>query len=499
VETAITAGDPAGMDDSPPGTRSLFLELDTGARGILLSGPQSDAFRDISTVGEEPIFGIGASDDVPVSAFYRHTRHVPILSIALGGAVIDSVNTATWINYGQGPQVGPSDLKGLIGHSVLAGHKLLIDYPNRRLALVQSTRTPQANNGHATLLAQDKKQFGRSKNRSLFRAQMRLAQGDNPGAEIELNRYLKKNPGQAEALALLARVLRVRGDLTGYQAVIRQISPQELAKEGELLAAVNTLLLGQESDAAEALAKEAVVLAPDEPLSHLALFEWQMDQGDFDQARGALNQARRLKENPDAFLMHRSRLALQEKDLYGLLTHLRRRLSLYPSDGIALWAYALTHASALPDNRHYAPTRKEDTDRAMGRLHADSKPLDFLAGLLFEEGQIAAAADLAHVGIKRDCKESEAPQEFANCRAWYFAMGHTELDQALELVDKALALDPHRPDFLDTKAVTHLHRKEWAQAEAAAVEAVRLNPADVYHLWQLDRIRVIRQNQRSSK
>jgi hypothetical protein len=66
-------------------------------------------------------------------------------------------------------------------------------------------------------------------------------------------------------------------------------------------------------------------------------------------------------------------------------------------------------------------------------------------------------------------------------------------------VDKALALDPHRPDFLDTKAVTHLHRKEWAQAEAAAVEAVRLNPADVYHLWQLDRIRVIRQNQRSSK
>jgi len=192
------------------------------------------------------------------------------------GVDIESVSTATWINYGRGPRVGPSDLKGLIGHSVLSDHKLLIDFPNRKLALVPSTRAPRANNGHATLLAQDQRRYGRRKDRGLFRAKMRLAQDDNSGAESDLNRYLRKNPGNAEALALLARIHRVRGDIDGYQAVLAQISPKKMAEESELVAAVNTLLLGQEEDAAEALVKEAVVLAPNEAESHIALFELQM-------------------------------------------------------------------------------------------------------------------------------------------------------------------------------------------------------------------------------
>jgi tetratricopeptide (TPR) repeat protein len=498
VETQIAAGSTPTDDSNPLDTRSVYLELDTGARGILLSGSAGEGFQAISTEGEEPIFGIGASEDVPVSAFYRHTRHVPIRSIALGGVTIESVSTATWINYGRGPRVGPSDLKGLIGHSVLADHKLLIDFPNRKLALVPSTRAPRANNGHATLLAQDQRRYGRRKDRGLFRAKMRLAQDDNSGAESDLNRYLRKNPGNAEALALLARIHRVRGDIDGYQAVLAQISPKKMAEESELVAAVNTLLLGQEEDAAEALVKEAVVLAPNEAESHIALFELQMHKGDYLQAHKALKEARRLKENPDAFLMHRSRLALRQNDTYGVLSHLRRRLALYPSDGFALWAYALSYYQNLDATTGYFGTYKNDTVTALNRLHPDNRPLDFHAGILATEGDAVASKALAAAGIKRDCEESSEPQEFANCRAWYLAMGHMELNRALTLVDQALTIDPHRPDFLDTKAVVHLHRQEWAEAEAAAVEAIRLNPADVYHLWQLDRIRVIRQNQRSS-
>jgi Flp pilus assembly protein TadD len=494
LEVEITAGDSSG-DGEGIRKRTLHLELDTGARGILLSGSAGEGFEEISTEGEEPIFGVGASEDVPVSAFYRRTRHVPILSVSLGGVTIDTPLTATWINYGQGTHVGPQDLNGLIGHSVVANHKLLIDFPNRKMALVPSLRPPRQNNGHATLLLQDVKKHRRNKDRGLFRAQMLLAQDQGPEAESQLHRFLKKNPDHGEALSLLARIHRTRGDIDGYLSILEKLSPEKLARAGELVSAVNTLLVGGKVTEAVALVKEAVVLAPDEPGAFIALFELYMHQGKLNDARLALKEARRLKENPDAFLMRRSRLALREKDIFGTVSHLRRRLALYPSDGFALWAYSLTY----PKGRQYHATFDKDMNGAMNRLHPDSLPLDFFAAALFELGDLERSAALTQAGIERDCNTAEPPQEKSNCLAWYYAMGHTKLDQAVELVNSALALDPFRPDFLDTKAVIQLQRGNLAEAEMAATEAVRLKPADVYHLWQLDRIRVIRSAERSSQ
>lgn len=493
VEAELTANNPADNENGLL-TRTLHLELDTGARGILLSGNTGQGFEAISTEGEEPIFGVGASEDVPVSAFYRRTRHVPIQSVSLGGVTINNPITATWINYGSGTHVGPQDLNGLIGHSVVADHKLLIDFPNRKMALVPSTRPARQNNGHATLLAQDLKRHRRSKERGLFRAQMMLAQDDTEGAESELRRFLKKTPDHGEALSLLARIHRIRGDVEGYLNLLAQLSPEKMTRAGELVSAVNTLLLGDKVSEAEDLVKEAVVLAPDEPGAFLALYEVHMHQDNLVEARMALKEARRLKENPDAFLMRRSRIALRENDIYGTVSHLRRRLALYPSDGFALWAYSLTY----PKGPEYQATFGKDMHSAMERLHPDSLPFDFFAAAHFELGDIPRSTELSQLGIDRDCQNSEPPQEKSNCLAWYYAMGHTNLDAAVELVNSALALDPHRPDFLDTKAVIHLQRGELAEAEMAATEAVRLKPSDVYHLWQLDRIRVIRSSERSS-
>jgi tetratricopeptide (TPR) repeat protein len=484
----------AGTGDAPV-TKTLQLELDTGARGILLSGDAGRGFEGLASEGEEPIFGVGASEDVPVSAFYRRTRHVPIQSVVIGGRTVESPLAATWINYGQGAHVGPQDLNGLLGHAVVSDFKLMIDFPNRKLALVPSTREARQNNGHSTLLKQDQDRHGRSKARGLFRAKMRLAKEDYAGAEKELRGFLKSQKGNGEALSLLARIRRMEGDLEGYMAILDRLSPEAMAREGELVGAVNTLLLGGKVTEARQLANQAVKEAPDEPGAHIALYELHMHLGQYADARAALKRARKLKENPDAFLMRRSRLSLRESDAFGTASHLRRRLALYPSDGFALWAYALT----FPQEGDAPATFKADMKRALSRLHPDMLPLDFAAAAHLILGESQKSVDLIQQGIARDCEKAEPAQEKQNCEAWYRAMGSFELDLALSLVDQALATDPHRPDFLDTKAVIHWRRGELEAAEIAAIEAVRLKPSDIYHLWQLDRIRVIRSAKGSSQ
>ena len=135
----------------------------------------------------------------------------------------------------------------------------------------------------------------------------------------------------------------------------------------------------------------------------------------------------------------------------------------------------------------------------MNRLHPDMLPLDFAAAVYLLLGEKEQSLKLMAEGIDRDCKDATPEPEKANCEAWYKAMANQDLDTALQLVDAALAEDPHRPDFLDTKAVVHLQRGEIRLAKESAREAVRLSPADVYHLWQLDRIRTLENTDRTRK
>jgi len=480
--------------NSEPGNK-LLLELDTGARGILLSGRAGAGFENIATEGEEPIFGVGASEDVPISAFYRRTRHIAFDQVTLGGATVDTPIIAKWINYGSGAHVGPQDLNGLIGHAVLEKHNLYLNYQERKFALTPSSAKPRQLNGHSLLLNQDIRRYRNKKARGLYRAKMYLGIEDYDAAEHSLKRYLRHKKNDPEALSLLARIKRLNGDVDGYLRTIQQLSPKELAVEGEIISAVNTLLIGNKADAALALALAAKEHAPEEASSHIAFFEVQLGLGDLVSARTALRTAIRIKQNPNAFLMHRSRLSLLEADTFGTTALLRLRLALYPSDGFALWAYALS----MPPENNGKATFSFDMTTAMNRLHPDMFPLDFAAAVHLLLGNRDKSLNLMKEGIARDCEDATPAPEKENCEAWYKAMANQDLDAALELVDSALKVDPHRPDFLDTKAVVHLRRGELELAKESAQEAVRLSPADVYHLWQLDRIRTLEHTDRTSK
>jgi hypothetical protein len=62
------------------------------------------------------------------------------------------------------------------------------------------------------------------------------------------------------------------------------------------------------------------------------------------------------------------------------------------------------------------------------------------------------------------------------------------VDDALARVEKALASEGPRSDFLDTKAMVYLRRGDYKAAFDAAMSAARLAPDDLYMLWQVQRL-----------
>ncbi len=465
-------------------SRSLHLELDTGARRILLSGSTGEGFESLASEGQEPIFGIGASEDVPLSAFYRETRRVPIVSVELGGAVVEAPGSATWLNYKNQQRIGPPRLTGLLGHAVLSNHRVIIDFPGQQFALLPSNRRARQLDGHQVLLEQDLKRYGEDPDRGLFRARMHLAQSHYDDALDDLSAYLDVHSDDAEALITLTLLLRSGGRFHQALANTAGVGAGDLVDHGEILASVNSLVLAEQVDAASRLAAAARDARPNDAIVYVSLADVAMATGQTEAAGAALRRAAQLRENPDAFLHRRALLALAEGDAYAAVAHLRRRLDLYPTDGYALWSYALLSA-ALPE---LAGTFLADLERAQTRLHKESLPHDFIAASLVLHGDLEGAKAAMEKGLERDCLPVESKISKANCEAWYRGMAQADLDKALDYIEGALEQDPHRPDFLDTLAVVQVGLGDYKAAREASWQAARYSPEMLYHLWQFRRL-----------
>ncbi len=466
-------------------TRELWLEVDTGARGVILSGPTGHGFEAVASEGVEPIFGVGAPDHLPPSSFYRTTRRIPLEAIGIGTEVLTDTGPATWINYSGGTMIGPQDLSGLLGYSVLQDHRVILDYPGERFALTATERTPRSVNGHQVLLDQDRETYGRSRDRGLVRAQYLLGLGEDEAAVAELERYLRRHGDDPEARMLQARLTRASGALDTYRAQVGALGVEALVDQQEIVAAVNLELLQGSQTGARALADAAVQADANAPSAWLSLADALLAGGDLAGARTALSTATGIQGNPDAELLRRARLALAEGDPVAAVSLLRTRIRLYPSEGDTFWFYGLA-ASELGDDLALE-TYRVDLERALERLHPDLRPLDFAAAGYALLGDQDQAEALMNQGLERDCAELEGPSA-DNCVAWYQAMGGSNLEEALALVTAAVTAEPHRADFQDTLAVVHLVRGEDELARGPARLAARLRPDVVYHLWQADRI-----------
>jgi len=480
----------AGTEDGEKVSRELLLELDTGARGVILTEYTGPGFESVATEGEEPILGVGAAENVPMSAFYRQTRRVPLLSVELGGVSIDAPGSAIWL----GSDGGRSglDMLGLVGHSVVKGHRLLLDYPGGRFALLESQRAPRQMDGHEILLNLDVARYGKSDpDRGLYRARLHTALDDLSSAVISMEEYLRRHPEDNEAAVGRARLLRYMGDGDAYWTAVSALEPTALSELGELVAAANWAALSGRDEAALAMTEAALEGAPDDAHARVARSDALYNTGDLTGAGAELARAATLVENPDANLMRRARLAAAEGDTYGALAHLRRRLQLYPTDGTSLWFYAMLAQEA--DAPELLNTARADLDTTWTRLHDENRPLDFMLATARILGEEERVGEMLEVGLTRDCEPlgdgpgGESSEQ--NCKAWFLALAGRDMDDATALIESAVAAEPERSDFLDTLAITRLEIGDMAGAAEAAEAAARLAPDVIYHLWQAERIR----------
>ncbi len=295
-------------------TQELWLEVDTGARGVILSGTTGHGFEAIATEGVEPIYGVGAAEHLPPSSFYRTTRRIPLEAIGIGTEVLTNTGPATWLNYSGGTVIGPQDLSGLLGFSVLQDHRVILDYPGGRFILTDSERPPRTVNGHQVLLDQDHAVHGRSRDRGLIRARYLLGLGEEHAALTELERYLRRHGDDPEARILQARLTRTAGALAAYRAQVDALGIEVLVSQQEIVAAVNLELLQGSSSEALVLADAAVQAHADAPSAWVAQADARLAAGDLKGARTALTTATGLQGNPDAELLRRARVALAEGD-----------------------------------------------------------------------------------------------------------------------------------------------------------------------------------------
>ena len=91
--------------------------------------------------------------------------------------------------------------------------------------------------------------------------------------------------------------------------------------------------------------------------------------------------------------------------------------------------------------------------------------------------------------LKQSIQEDPGFHQAYNDLAWLYTGEETHLDEALRLVDKALAYQPERDAYLDTKAEVLYRLGRFAQAAAIAEELLKRNPEKEYFQKQLQKFR----------
>jgi tetratricopeptide (TPR) repeat protein len=472
VQSILTARDESGFTVVQP----ALLEVDTGARGILLIGGTTTNLSQVSSEGVEPLTGIGAPENLPLGDINRPTRRVPIAQVKVGGQTIEEPTTATWIDWNKPVRRHAPGMPGLLGYTAMRGHRVYIDYPGRRFALSPTSGPRTARDVHQWLLK-------RGQAEPLERARALIVLKREDEATRLLERMAKDPAKNPHAAILLARMHRRNGDTTTAEHILESVPMRALVESGEIVSVVNALWLAGDTPRALQRAELSTVLEPDGESAWLALADASLAADQTVNARKAIAQAVFVKANPDAYLLRRAVISMLDGDRNGAMTYLRRLVRREPNNGYAAWLYA-----RLGKGSELSALVASDLLETEGRLHPGQVPLDFLAGAWHQLDDTTQANRLMRQGLVRDCERAPNPASKNNCIAWYQSLTETEILKARELIETALVAHPERAEFLDTLSVVLEAIGEAQGARDASWRAARKNPKDVYLFTQALRL-----------
>jgi tetratricopeptide (TPR) repeat protein len=477
IQTTLTARDQTGTTIEQP----VLLEIDTGAKGLLLMGGSETNLSSVSSQGVEPVIGVGSDSTLPLSNNLKNTRRIPIVRFSFGGRVIEEEQQALWVDYDRPRRRHSPGMPGIAGYQVFRNYRLFLDYPGRAMALLDSTQAEAITDVHEWFLRRSGIHAD-----SIDRVRALFIMGRTEEAVRKLERLARNPTAHPAAVALLARNYRATGQADAAHTLLSTLSIRDLVEQNEIVGWVNGLWLHGNPDLAMEQALLATVLKPESSQSWIALADAALATEKFFQARFAITEAVRLDANPDAHLLRRAFIAMQDSDQAGAMTHLRRLIRLHPGGGYAHWLYSLLAS----DNERAILVRNDIVD-AEKRLHPGDGPHDFLAGAWAKLDDEERAGTHFQTGLQRDCARAPDIPSQHNCTAWYHALVRKDLPTAHELVHIALESRPNRAEYLDTLAVVLEAQGQLKAAKEAAWKAARQSPADVYLFTQALRLEAV--------
>jgi tetratricopeptide (TPR) repeat protein len=463
VKTTITARDSSGVTVEQP----VLLDVDTGARTILLRGGTNTRLADVTSEGAEPIGGIGST-----ALTRRSTRRVPIVNVPLGGIDVERPLSAIWLDHDAPLRRHTPDMPGLLGYAALKEHRVVLDYPGKQFALLPTAGEAPPKDVHEWFLA-------RARPSPLDTAKTLLVLGRIDEAERRLTGLAKEPTKHSEAAILLARMMRSQGELDNASSLLQQVPMQPLATSGEIIALVNGLWLSGNSAKALQSARLATTLEPSASAAWVSLADVQLSLGKTEEARKALSEAIAVLGDPNQFRLRRSIVASLESDVDGAMTHLRRMIRAQPSNGYAQWLYA---RMANSDERKALVAH--DLDVAQRLVHPAQFPYDFAAGAWALLDGPALSDELLGQGLARDCDRARTAPSRDNCMAWYQSLVDAQLEESEALVRGALETHPQRSEFLDTLAMVLEAQGQISEAKNASWLAALHQPDDPYLVVQ---------------
>ena len=167
-------------------------------------------------------------------------------------------------------------------------------------------------------------------------------------------------------------------------------------------------------------------------------------------------------------------------DRHGALAKIRRLIQLYPTEGTFIWFY-----STLLDDNWDRGTFEIDMQNAINRLHPGLRPFDFMVA--------------AHQALGNQKEAIQFMKQGLNVTATVTWMApQRQLSRMVQLRENSRASHwnalkspggERRPKRLFGHASDGAPLAgELEAAEASALAAARLNPDDIYMLWQAERI-----------
>jgi Tfp pilus assembly protein PilF len=105
-----------------------------------------------------------------------------------------------------------------------------------------------------------------------------------------------------------------------------------------------------------------------------------------------------------------------------------------------------------------------------------------LANVREQQGRYQDAETLYHRAIEQDDHDGVS----CNNLAWLTALKDNKPIEALGYINRAIALQPSQPDFLDTRGIVHLTAGDIPSAMSDLTKAVAIDPAPakLFHLAQ---------------